>query len=56
MTAEERGLLLRFVTSVSRGPLGGFRHLTPPLTIHKARAGRLQEKGVHRVLSLARCL
>ena len=56
MTAEERGLLLRFVTSVSRGPLGGFRHLTPPLTIHKARAGRLQEKDVHRVLSLARCL
>ncbi|KAK9832830.1 hypothetical protein WJX81_005036 [Elliptochloris bilobata] len=35
MTAEQRGLLLRFVTSVSRAPLGGFRHMNPPLTIHK---------------------
>ncbi len=35
MSAEERGLLLRFVTSVSRSPLGGFRHLAPPLTIHR---------------------
>ena len=37
MTADQRGLLLRFVTSVSRAPLGGFRHLNPPLTVHKAR-------------------
>jgi len=35
MSADERGLLLRFVTSVSRAPLGGFRHLAPPLTIHR---------------------
>lgn len=37
LTAEQRGLLLRFITSVSRAPLGGFRHMNPPLTIHKAR-------------------
>ncbi len=35
MSADELGLLLRFVTSVSRAPLGGFRHLAPPLTIHR---------------------
>lgn len=34
---EEQRALLKFVTSVSRAPLGGFKHLTPPLTIHKAR-------------------
>lgn len=37
LTAEQRGLLLRFITSVSRAPLGGFRHMNPPMTIHKAR-------------------
>ncbi|KAF6266493.1 hypothetical protein COO60DRAFT_1469979 [Scenedesmus sp. NREL 46B-D3] len=35
LSAEERGALLRFVTSTSRAPLGGFKHLQPPLTIHK---------------------
>ena len=38
MDEADRGLLLRFATSVSRAPLGGFQHLSPPLTIHKARA------------------
>ena len=32
---EDRKALLKFVTSCSRAPLGGFRHLNPPLTIHK---------------------
>jgi hypothetical protein len=32
---EEQRSLLKFVTSCSRAPLGGFQHLTPPLTIHK---------------------
>lgn len=27
--------LLKFATSVSRAPLGGFQHLHPPLTIHR---------------------
>lgn len=30
---EEQGAFLRFVTSVSRGPLLGFRYLEPPLCI-----------------------
>lgn len=33
---EEQRSLLKFVTSCSRAPLGGFKHLNPPLTIHKA--------------------
>lgn len=33
---EEQRSLLKFVTSCSRAPLGGFKHLHPPLTIHKA--------------------
>lgn len=32
---EQRQALLKFATSCSRGPLGGFRHLVPPLRIHK---------------------
>jgi hypothetical protein len=35
MTPAERSALLRFATSTSRAPLGGFRFLQPPLTIHK---------------------
>jgi hypothetical protein len=35
MTPAERSALLRFATSISRAPLGGFRFLQPPLTIHK---------------------
>jgi ubiquitin-protein ligase E3 B len=34
-TPAERSALLRFVTSCSRPPLGGFRHLHPPFCIHK---------------------
>lgn len=30
---EDQGAFLRFVTSVSRGPLLGFRYLEPPLCI-----------------------
>ncbi|KAK0585629.1 hypothetical protein LWI29_031580 [Acer saccharum] len=32
---NERCLLLKFVTSCSRGPLLGFKHLQPSFTIHK---------------------
>ena len=35
MTPTERGALMRFATSVTRAPLGGFAHLNPPLTLHK---------------------
>lgn len=34
-TSEERRALLKFVTSSSRPPVQGFRHLNPPFTIHK---------------------
>ncbi|GBF97295.1 hypothetical protein Rsub_09986 [Raphidocelis subcapitata] len=33
--AAQRAALLRFVTSSSRPPLGGFRHLHPPFTVHR---------------------
>ena len=36
-TANERRGLLKFVTSSSRPPVQGFRHLHPPFTIHKVR-------------------
>ena len=36
MTPKERGALMKFTTSVTRAPLGGFAHLNPPLTLHKA--------------------
>ena len=32
---EQRRALLKFTTSCSRAPLGGFKHLVPPLCIHK---------------------
>lgn len=35
LSQEERRALLKFVTSCSRPPLQGFRHLHPPFTIHK---------------------
>ncbi len=31
----DRALLLRFVTSCPRPPLGGFKNLHPPFTLHK---------------------
>ena len=34
--AHHRGALLKFVTSCSRPPLGGFAHLSPPFTVHQA--------------------
>jgi ubiquitin-protein ligase E3 B len=36
-TPEERRALLKFVTSSSRPPVQGFRHLHPPFTVHKVR-------------------
>ena len=36
-TPEERRGLLKFVTSSSRPPASGFRHLHPPFTVHKVR-------------------
>ena len=38
-TPQQRSALLRFITSTSRAPLGGFKHLQPPLTIHKVDCG-----------------
>uniref|UniRef100_A0A061RFF5 HECT-type E3 ubiquitin transferase n=2 Tax=Tetraselmis sp. GSL018 TaxID=582737 RepID=A0A061RFF5_9CHLO len=35
MSAADQGALLKFATSCSRAPLGGFAHLNPPFTIHK---------------------
>jgi hypothetical protein len=35
LEAEERCALLKFVTSCSRAPLLGFKHLQPAFTIHK---------------------
>ncbi|KAG2483869.1 hypothetical protein HYH03_017266 [Edaphochlamys debaryana] len=35
LTPQQQAALLRFVTSCSRPPLGGFRYLQPPLTVHK---------------------
>ena len=35
LSKAERSALMKFATSVSRAPLGGFQHLIPPLTIHK---------------------
>lgn len=35
MSAKERSALMKFATSVSRAPLGGFKHLSPPLTLHQ---------------------
>ena len=37
MSPAEQCALLRFATSCSRPPLGGFQYLQPPLTIHKVR-------------------
>ena len=39
MAQEDRRALLRFATSSSRPPLGGFAHLNPPLTIQKVDCG-----------------
>ena len=35
MSPTELGQLLRFVTSCSRPPLGGFKYLHPPFTLHR---------------------
>ncbi|GLI64228.1 hypothetical protein VaNZ11_007426 [Volvox africanus] len=35
LTPDQQSALLRFATSCSRPPLGGFRYLQPPLTVHK---------------------
>ncbi len=35
MGPKERSALMKFATSVSRAPLGGFKHLNPPLTLHR---------------------
>ena len=42
-TANERRALLKFVTSSSRPPVQGFRHLHPPFTIHTGSARRRGE-------------
>jgi hypothetical protein len=32
---RDRAALLKFVTSCSRAPLGGFEYMNPPFVIHK---------------------
>ena len=41
MTPKERGALMKFATSVTRAPLGGFAHLNPPFTLHRVRPLRM---------------
>ncbi|KAH7617236.1 putative E3 ubiquitin-protein ligase UPL7 [Nannochloris sp. 'desiccata'] len=36
---DDRRAVLRFATSSSRAPLGGFVHLSPPFTLHKVDCG-----------------
>lgn len=59
-TPTQRGMLLRFITSSSRAPLGGFKHLQPPLTIAKVDCGAsplalLGGKDVDRLPSASTC-
>lgn len=35
ISPQDRSMVLRFATSSSRAPLGGFRHLHPPFTLQK---------------------
>ena len=35
LSDKEQQAFMRFVTSCSRAPLGGFQYLNPPLTLHK---------------------
>ena len=37
LSDKEQQAFMRFVTSCSRAPLGGFQYLNPPLTLHKVR-------------------
>lgn len=39
ISPEDRRAVLRFATSSSRAPLGGFEHLSPPFTLHKVDGG-----------------
>ncbi|KAJ7524180.1 hypothetical protein O6H91_18G080700 [Diphasiastrum complanatum] len=48
---KERCDLLKFVTSCSRAPLLGFKHLNPPFTIHKEMGGLYFESGKSLFLS-----
>lgn len=45
MAPADRAAVLRFATSCSRAPLGGFEHLKPPFTIHKVRQGGVGARG-----------
>jgi hypothetical protein len=38
MSMKERSALMKFATSISRAPLGGFQHLNPPFRVHKVLA------------------
>lgn len=43
LTAKEHQAVLKFVTSCSRAPLGGFAHLRPPFVIHKVRLLHIEQ-------------
>ncbi|KAK8949748.1 E3 ubiquitin-protein ligase UPL7 [Platanthera guangdongensis] len=45
-TPNERCLLLKFVTSCSRSPLLGFKHLQPSFTVHKILSSGYAYKGI----------
>ncbi|GAX84732.1 hypothetical protein CEUSTIGMA_g12154.t1 [Chlamydomonas eustigma] len=60
MSATELSLLLKFVTSCSRAPLGGFKYLHPPFTLHKVTCdasmlASLGGKDVDRLPSASTC-
>jgi hypothetical protein len=60
LSPDQRCALLHFITSTSRAPLGGFKHLQPPLTIHKVDCGAsplalLGGKDVDRLPSASTC-
>ncbi|KAK9815844.1 hypothetical protein WJX72_010650 [[Myrmecia] bisecta] len=57
---KEREAVLKFVTSNSRAPLGGFQHLNPPFVIHKVHCGAsvfaaVAGKDVERLPSASTC-
>jgi ubiquitin-protein ligase E3 C len=51
-TPKEQALFLKFVTSCSRQPLLGFRHLAPPICVQKVPAGA----GGNKLPSSATCM
>eukprot|EP00951_Prasinocladus_malaysianus_P029248 scaffold269232_cov33-Prasinocladus_malaysianus.AAC.1 len=49
MPSADRAALLKFVTSCSRAPLGGFAFMTPPFTVHKV-MNFIQRPSIHNMV------